>query len=49
MVYVKIIFTLILTIIFFIELLEEKKNIRAIMAVIAYCLFVVIVSNRSFF
>lgn len=49
MIYVKIIFALILTIDFFNELLEEKKNIKAVMVVITYLLFVVIVSNRSFF
>lgn len=46
---VKIIFALILTIIFFIELLEEKKTKQAILCIIAYILFAVIVINRSFF
>ena len=49
MIYLKIVFALILTIIFFIELLEEKKTYRAILSIVAYILFVVIVSNRSFY
>ena len=46
---VKIIFALILTIIFFIELLEEKRTTQSILCIITYILFAVIVANRSFF
>ena len=49
MIYLKIIFALIFTIIFFIELLQEHKNIKATLCIISYMLFVLIVANKNFF
>lgn len=46
---IKIVFALILTFIFFYELLQNNKKLELIMATVTYILFVIIVSSRSFF
>lgn len=49
MFYIQISFSLCLTIIFLVELLEEKKKWKAILVTFTYILFAIIVSNRAFF
>lgn len=46
---IKILFATFFTVVFLGELLEENKTAKAILCIIAYFFFILIVANRQFF